>query len=82
MAIVMFYFYKPGGKVVVNCDRLEAEGGPSVLILDHFTDEILVTLELHGDPYISPDSRFFILVDNFKRIISVYHITDEGLMIA
>lgn len=81
MATVMIYFCKSGGKVVVNCDRLEAEG-PSVLILDYFTDEILVTLEHHGDPYISPDSRFFILVDNLRRVISVYHITDEGLMIA
>lgn len=67
-------FLPTGGKVVVNCGS-QAQG---VVVLDYLTDEVLEMLNVTGDPYVSPDSRFLVTVDNTQRKISVYKVSDEG----
>ena len=67
-------FLLTGGKVVVNCGSQT----PGLLVLDYLTDEVLQMLNVTGDPYVSPDSRFLVTVDNAELKISVYTVSDEG----
>ncbi len=50
----------------------------SQLILDYITDAVLEERRLNGDPYVSPDSRFMVVVNDNGDTITVHRITDNG----
>lgn len=51
---------------------------PARLHLDYVTDKIIQFTDKSGDPYVSPDGRFLILVNKDDNTIGVYKIHIDG----
>ena len=50
----------------------------SLLTLDYVTDAVLSKTDLSGDPYVSPDGRFMVVVDDEGDTLTVHRIGDDG----
>ena len=50
----------------------------SHLIIDYITDEITSHPDSGGDVYVSPDSRYVVIVDNEGNTLTVSSVTDNG----
>ena len=50
----------------------------SRLVLDYITDVIVSHSESGGDIYVSPDSRYVILIDNEGNSVTVSSVADSG----
>ena len=68
-----------GGQVLVHCSSpLGQPSRSSQLILDYVTDSVLSSSDISGDPYVSPDSRYVVVVDDEGDTITVYKINEDG----
>ena len=65
--------------MIIYCRSAVGEGGPSVrLVLDYVTDRVLEHAELEGEPHLSPDGRYLVLIDNKEDSFSVSKVNDDG----
>ena len=68
-----------GGKVIVFCHSPVGEPEKtSQLILDYVTDAVLEHNDIHGEPYVSPDGRHIITIDEVGNNMRVFRVTDQG----
>ena len=76
----MFYCYSAiGGQILVHCKAAVGEiETNSVLVLDYVTDKIMEQKRLNGDSFVSPDSRYMVVVDDDGDTITVHKINDDG----
>ena len=75
-------FVFSGGKIVVFCHTPEGKDAEtSQLVIDSVTDSVLQQSKIHGRPYISPDGRNVVTIDEVGDNISVYKVTDDGMFI-
>jgi hypothetical protein len=51
------------------------------LVMDYITDAIVSTAVLSGRPYVSPDSRHVVTVDDLTGKVSVAGVNNEGNLI-
>lgn len=49
------------------------------LVLDYITDAVISTTVLPGRPYVSPDSRHVVTVDDLTGKVSVTGVSNEGV---
>ena len=69
--------------MMVQCAPRSSENTKSSrLVLDYTTDEIVSHSESGGDIYVSPDSRYVILVDNEGNTLTVSSVADNGTLTA
>ncbi len=68
-----------GGQILVHCKAAEGEiETNSVLVLDYVTDKVMQQKRLNGDSFVSPDSRFLVVVDDDGDTITVHRVKDNG----
>ena len=48
------------------------------LVMDYITDAVVSTTVLSGRPYVSPDSRHVVTVDDLTGKVSVAGVSNEG----
>ena len=68
-----------GGQILVHCKvgvgEIETN---SLLVLDYVTDKVMEQKRLNGDSFVSPDSRYMVVVDDDGDTITVHKINDDG----
>ena len=47
-------------------------------MLDYVTDKVMEQKRLNGDSFVSPDSRYMVVVDDDGDTITVHKINDDG----
>ena len=68
-----------GGQILVHCKAASGEIEiNSLLVLDYVTDKIMEQKRLNGDSFVSPDSRYVVVVDDDGDTITVHKINDDG----
>ena len=68
-----------GGQILVHCKAAIGEiETNSLLVLDYVTDKIMEQKRLNGDSFVSPDSRYMVVVDDDGDTITVHKINDDG----
>ena len=68
-----------GGQILVHCKAAMGEiETNSLLVLDYVTDKIMEQKRLNGDSFVSPDSRYMVVVDDDGDTITVHKINDDG----
>ena len=68
-----------GGQILVHCKAAIGEiETNSLLVLDYVTDKIMEQKRLNGDSFVSPDSRYVVVVDDDGDTITVHKINDDG----
>ncbi|XP_023931855.1 follistatin-related protein 5 isoform X2 [Lingula anatina] len=72
-------FVPLGGYVVVDC-RSPAGKPPQEkqLLMDYITDAVINERDVIGQPYVSPDSRYIVSVDNKEQSVTIQRVSDEG----
>ena len=50
----------------------------SHIMIDYITDEIVSHPDSGGDVYVSPDSRYIVVVDSEGNTLTVTSVTDDG----
>ena len=74
-----YYVLFAGGQVLVHCKSATGESLKSGhLVLDYVTDAVLHYSDLSGEPYVSPDGRFMVIVDDAGDTITVHRVQDDG----
>jgi len=72
-------FIPLGGKVMVHCvSSLSAPHRSSRLLLDYVTDKVVEYTDLGGQPHISPDGRFMVVINSEDNTLAVYRVHDNG----
>ena len=72
-------FISLGGQIIVHCEAPAGEPKHSQhLVLDYVTDAVLSQKDLSGDPYVSPDGRYLVVIDDEGDTVSVNRIEDTG----
>ena len=75
----LLFFRCSGGQILVHCKAALGEiETNSVLVLDYVTDKIMEQKRLNGDSFVSPDSRYMVVVDDDGDTITVHRINDDG----
>ncbi|XP_070186937.1 follistatin-related protein 5-like isoform X2 [Littorina saxatilis] len=72
-------FVPIGGHVVVECVS-PINHQTLQLVMDYITDAVVSTAVLSGKPYVSPDSRHVITVDDLTGKVSVAGVNNEGTL--
>ncbi|XP_076455873.1 follistatin-related protein 5-like isoform X2 [Babylonia areolata] len=72
-------FVPIGGHVVVECVSLLNHQTLQV-VMDYITDAVVSTAVLSGHPYVSPDSRHVVTVDDLTGKVSVAGVNNEGTL--
>nr|KAG5707712.1 hypothetical protein BaRGS_003287 [Batillaria attramentaria] len=72
-------FVPIGGHVVVQCVS-PLNHQTLQLVMDYITDAVVSTAVLAGKPYVSPDSRHVVTVDDFTGKVSVAGVNNEGIL--
>ena len=68
-----------GGQILVHCKAAIGEiETNSLLVLDYVTGKIMEQKRLNGDSFVSPDSRYVVVVDDDGDTITVHKINDDG----
>ena len=64
---------------MVHCvNSLSSPRRSSRLLLDYVTDKVVEYTDLGGEPHISPDGRFMVVIDRDDNTLAVYRIHDNG----
>ncbi|XP_077999166.1 follistatin-related protein 5-like [Glandiceps talaboti] len=73
-------FVPVGGYVVLQCiDRNKNGVAAKQMILDYLTDAVVSEMDaIKGKPYVSPDSRYIVSVDNMSGSVCVQSVSDTG----
>ncbi|KAL8580581.1 hypothetical protein ACOMHN_046784 [Nucella lapillus] len=72
-------FVPIGGHVVVECVS-PVNHQTLQLVMDYITDAVISTTVLSGHPYVAPDSRHVVTVDDLTGKVSVTGINNEGVL--
>ena len=73
-------FVSLGGQIIVHCEAPAGQPAHSQhLIVDYVTDAVLSQKDLNGDPYVSPDGRYLVVIDDEGDTVSVHRIQDTGI---
>ena len=69
-----------GGQVLVHCTPLDdvISNQSQLLVLDAITDVVRYVIDTTAKPYVSPDSRYVVLISEDSNMVQVYHVTDNG----
>lgn len=72
-------FIPIGGHIVVKCIKKMADDTRTLQILmDYVTDVALANITMYGTPYVSPDSRTIVTVDEVTGKVRVAAIQEDG----
>ena len=64
---------------MVHClSSLSSPQRSSRLILDYVTDKVIEYTDLGGEPHVSPDGRFMVVINKADNTLAVYRIHDDG----
>ena len=88
--LIYFYFIAPvrflfwtcvaGGMVLVKCVTSSSSGENEILLqMDYITDVVVSNKTMYGTPYVSPDSRNVVIVDEHSGQIKVFTVTQHGM---
>ncbi|NP_001161543.1 follistatin-like 5 precursor [Saccoglossus kowalevskii] len=67
-----------GGYVIVRCEGRDSVTAKQ-LILDYLTDDVITVMDaIKGKPYVSPDGRYIISVDNDSGSVTVQTVSECG----
>lgn len=72
-------FVPIGGHVVMECVS-PLNHQTLQLVMDYITDAVVSTAVLSGHPYVSPDSRHVVTVDDLTGKVSVAGVNNEGVL--
>lgn len=72
-------FVPIGGHIVVQCVS-PLNHQTLQLVMDYITDAVVSTAVLAGKPYVSPDSRHVVTVDDFSGKVNVAGVNNEGTL--
>lgn len=65
--------------MIVHCTAPAGQPARSQhLVLDYVTDAVMSQMDTAGDPYVSPDGRYLVVVDDEGDTISVNKVQDTG----
>lgn len=68
-----------GGYVVIDCKSPVGQPNkPKQILMDYLTDAVMTVRDVKGIPYVSPDSRYIISIDNKDTSITVQRVNDDG----
>lgn len=72
-------FIPLGGMVLVKCVTSSSSGDNEILLqMDYITDVVVSNKTMYGTPYVSPDSRNVVIVDEHSGQIKVFTVTQHG----
>lgn len=72
-------FVPLGGQVLVKCVKSSSFGDQEILIqMDYITDVVISNKTVYGTPYVSPDSRNVVIVDENTGQMKVFTVTEHG----
>ena len=68
-----------GGQVLVRCVKSSSFGDKEILLqMDYITDIVISNKTIAGTPYVTPDSRNVVIVDQHTGQIKVFTVTEHG----
>ena len=68
-----------GGHVLVKCVKGTSQDDKEILLqMDYITDIVISNKTVTGTPYISPDSRNLVIVDEHTGQIKVFTVKENG----
>jgi len=78
----MFSFvtqYLPsGGTVLVQCTSQKSTDQVQLLTLDYITDVVLSNITSSVTPYVTPDSKYVIMVEEVTGKIDIHIVSENG----
>lgn len=71
-----------GGYVMINCEssNVSTSSADFLLVLDYVADAVLFKFSVGGKIYVSPDSRYVVVLAKNGKTISAFKISDSGYL--
>ena len=74
-----FTCWFPGGHVLVKCVQGSSQDDNEILLqMDYITDIVISNRTVAGTPYVSPDSKNVVLLDEKTGQIKVFTVKEDG----
>ena len=65
--------------MMVKCVTSVSSGNTEILLqMDYITDVVISNTTMYGTPYVTPDSRHVVIVDEHTGQIKVFTVTPNG----